>query len=337
MIPRPVSLALTAALLTGCGGATAPLPDPQEPAPPPSKGQPLRPSQIVICPDGSSYDTTRNSCVATRPISPDASKPPGTSSLRAGASAGASVRCTFTNGWVSLVPVDAYPADDTFLMQALIGLTEEPDFWGGESEYAALEPYAARRCSDSPQRFNLPAGEYFVVVGEAGTFNRRGTYDRNGFRRRIRLSDGSPQEVTVRRTDLTLTWSCISCPFVSFFDPASGRWLKSFVVLAYRDSASRRGTDRVLVERVPVRNGRIKLRVAEAEPEISQLDQLVLEVHGQRLLPTRGDSRSALASADGAGVELRPGTQIDVEYQVPGMGDGFVDVQVVAHGHYDPL
>lgn len=334
MKARLAALAIACALGAGCGGSAGAPPDPQEPAPPAAKGQPLRAAQIVICPDGSSYDTVHNTCVASGSISgPSAStRPPAPQ----GRTASASVRCQFQNGWVSLVPVEAYPSDDTFLMQALIGFAQEPDFWSSQSEYADLEPYAARRCTDSPQTFELPEGEYFVLVGETDTFNRRGSYGRNGHRRRIRLGS-SPQEISIRRADLTLTWSCISCPFVSFLDPATGRWLPAFVVLAYRDSPSKRGTDRVRVERVPVRNGRITLRVAEAERETSQLDQLVVEVSGSVLVPVRGGRNSALAAIDGIGVQMAQGTQIDLQYEVPGMADGFVDVHVIAHGHYDPL
>lgn len=336
MKPRSAALAIACGLSVGCGASAGAPPDPQEPAPPAAKGQPLRAAQIVICPDGSSYDTIHNTCIASGSITgPSASSRPPAATRDSDASA--SVRCNFPNGWVSLIPVDAYPADDTFLMQALIGFAQEPEFWTSQSEYADLEPYAARRCSEAPETFAVPAGEYFVVVGEADTFGRRGSYDRNGHRRRVRLNPSSPQELTIRRADLTLTWSCISCPFVSFLDHASGRWLPAFVVLAYRDSASKRGTDRVAALRVPVRNGRITLRVAEAEREVTELDQLVIESAGNVLFPVRGGRSSALASIDGVGVRMAPGTQVDVQYEVPGLTEGFVDVHVIAHGHYDPL
>ena len=129
------------------------------------------------------------------------------------------------------------------------------------------------------------------MVGESGTFSRKGTYDRNGYRRRLRASPGSPQNITVKQSDLTLTWNCISCPFVSFFDPAHGSYLPATVVLAYRNSIRRKGTDRVLVENVPVRDGRIRLRVAEAEQEISHLDQLIVEVNGSLLMPVKGSEQ----------------------------------------------
>jgi hypothetical protein len=329
-------LACTTSLAACGGGAAATMADPQEPAAPSQKGQPLRPSQIVICPDGATYDTVKNTCVATGAIAVGPARP-GAETSTAASNSSVSVRCSFPDGWVAVIPSDGYPTDDTFLMQALIGFSQEPDFWASQSEYAALERFAARRCNDSPQRFELPAGDAFVVIGQSGTFNRRGRYDRNGYRRRIRLSATAPQALTIRQTDLTLTWNCISCPFVSFIDAATGRFLPAIVVLAYRDSSARKGTDRVLVEKVPVRDGKLRLRVAEAEQEVSHLDQLVLEVNGTLLLPVKGAQRSALATVDGVGVEMQPGTQITADYEVPGVKDGTVDVVVVAHGYYDPL
>lgn len=325
--------ALACCMAAACGGGAAVI-DPQQPAPAAPKGQPLRASQVVICPDGATYDPAHNTCFATGPIGPaPAREEPGAD---AAPNSSVTLRCSFRNGWVSVLPVSAYPQDDTFLMQALIGFTQEPDFWGSQSEYARLQRFAARRCSDSAQRFELPAGDYFVVAGESGTFSRRGSYDRNGYRRRIKLSGDVPEAITIRQSDLTLSWDCISCPFVSFIDE-HGRFLPAVVVLAWRNDRSRKGTDRVLVRNVPVRDGRIRLRVAEAEQELSHLDQLVLEVAGQVLVPVRGGHRSALAAVDGATVEMTQGTQINVEYLAPGMQQGTVDVELIAHGYYDPL
>jgi hypothetical protein len=330
--------ALLAAVLGGCGAAHGAMVDPQQPAPiepGAPKSAPLRPAQIVICPDGSSYDPVHNQCVASSPILATAPPSAARTARRSGEGV-VSVRCSFRDGWVSVLPVDDYPNDDSFLMQALIGLTDEPSFWKSQSEYADLEPHAARKCTEQPQRFEVDAGDYFVLVGEANTFQRRGRYDRNGYRRRVHVGASTPTDLTVRESDLTLTFNCISCPFVSFLDPATNRYLPSFVVLAYRRSAGRRGTDRVRVRGVPVHDGLIRLRVVEADREISHLDQLVIEVGGQRLMPKAGGPDSALASSDGVGVQMGRGTQITVDYVAAGMRDGTVDVEVIAEGYYDP-
>ena len=301
-----------------------------------SSARGLRPAQIVICPEGSSYDPTHNQCVAASAISavddPSAKGKHGA----ANGDSTVSVKCSFRNGWVAVLPVHLYPSDDSFLMQALIGLTEEPSFWQGQSEYADLEPYAARRCTYTPQRFNVPSGDYFVLVGEADAFQRRGTYDHNGYRRRVHTSAATPTDLSIRNSDLTLSFSCISCPFVSFLD-GSGHLLPAFVVLAYRSGKERRGTDRIHVRAVPVHEGKLRLRVAEADHEVSHLDQLVIDTASGRLLPTAGGERSALAFADGAGVDLARGRQIWVEFEVPGIREGAIDVDVVATGFYDPV
>ncbi len=56
------------------------------------------------------------------------------------------VTCAFANGWVSVMPANKYPRDDQYLMQALIGLTDEPAFWTKEREYLPFVPYKAKKC-----------------------------------------------------------------------------------------------------------------------------------------------------------------------------------------------
>jgi len=173
-------------------------------------------------------------------------------------------------------------------------------------------------------------------VGEAGTFQQRNAYSHNGMRRRVTLRNGSPISMQVRSADLTHAWFCISCPFVSFLDPLTGQYLPPFVVLANRRSSGLRGSDRLQIRRVPIRNGRIQLRVAEAERELTHLDQLVIEVDGHQLMPDRNPD-SPLASADGLQVEISQGKQITASYYAAGIPDGFVDLTVIATGHYDPI
>lgn len=330
--------ALVGFMVTGCGGPPTP---PLLPEPAPTEPEPvLVAAPAPECPEGSNYDAARSVCVATAAIAapggagwekypPDPEpKPPA-----GPAGPGVNVSCAFPNGWVSVMPVRSYPKDDQFLMQALIGLTEDPSFWANEPEYRRLAPFAAQKCAEKEVTFAVADGEYFILAGEANTFRSRGDYSNNGFRRRVTVK-GSLR-IALQSKDLTHTWVCISCPFVSFFDGAE--LLPAFVVLANRSARSRRGTDRVLAEKVPVQGGKIRLRVAEPDREVTRLDQLVLEIGGQTVLPTSGGSRSALAGVDGVDVEMSRGKQILVEYAVPaGVADGVVDVHVIAHGHYDP-
>jgi hypothetical protein len=107
-------------------------------------------------------------------------------------------------------------------------------------------------------------------------------------------------------------------------------------VLKDRRSEADKGTDRIPVTGVPVKNGRIRLRVAEAEREVTHLDRLALEIDGKVVLPLPG-SRSALASADGVEVEMSRGHAIEVSFDVPGAADGAVDAVVIATGYYVPV
>lgn len=322
-------------------------------------------AQITLCPTGSVLDPQKNACVAmegVQPVVPDvasASVPLAASvSVSVATSASVSVpvapsasvsvavaapptlppptsgfavdvRCTFPSGWVALLPAGKYPKDDQFLMQSLIGLTKEPGFWSG-TEYRALHPFAAKRCTAGAfTRLPAPtAGSYFLLAGQEGTFSARQAYDKNGVRRQMTI--GATTSVTLAPTDLTYTWVCISCPWV-VFRGEGGRDLEPFVVLANRAGRARRGTDSRRVSHVRVDGGRIVLRVMEIEDETTHLDALVLRVGDRELRP-----EMALAKDDGVELRLDRGTQSTVTYAAAGMTNGFVDVEIVATGYYDP-
>lgn len=331
-------------VLIGCGAGeplVAPRPLGQLTMDPP---QP----EVVVCPVGSAYDAARHVCVATQSIAqpdPEPEPEPPPAVVAAPAEGGIRVTCGFANGWVSVMPVSKYPRDDQFLMQALIGLTDEPQFWKAEREYAPLAPYAAKKCGSVGVRYDVPAGSYFVLAGESGTFAARGSYTKNGFRKKVQLDPASPLKIDLKASDLTHTWLCISCPFVAFFDPAkegggrgeapAGGYLPSFVVLANRRSRADKGTDRIPVSGVPVKGGRVRLRVVEAEREVTHLDRLALEIDGVTVLPLPG-SRSALAAEDGVEVEMARGRVIELSFDVSGKADGTLAAVVVATGYYEP-
>jgi hypothetical protein len=334
------TLGATAVLLFGCEST----PGPARIAAPAATA-PV--AEVVVCPAGSSYDAARNVCFATAVLPPvPEPKPvatePGVVDPAPEASAtGITVACNFGNGWAAIVPADKYPKDDQYLMQALIGLRDEPLFWKNEPDYAPFAPYAARHCSNRPERFAVPAGKYFILAGEANTFSARGNYSKNGFRKKVELAASTPIDLKLERADLKHTWACISCPWVAFFAPAkegrhAGAFLPSFVVLANRRSAAQKGTDRIPVSGVPVENGRIRLRVVEAESELTHLDRLALEIGGKVLAPAPG-RRSALALDDGVEVEITRGHVIELSFAADGVADGVVDAVVVATGYYDPL
>jgi len=323
-------------MVVGCGGA--------------SSGAQAR--EVVICPVGSMLDPQKAVCVAmepTKPIDvdthvevqavatstavviasatgvtpppPPPPPPPPTSGFAV------DVSCSFPQGWVALLPVGKYPKDDQFLMQSLIGLTKEPAFWTGLPEYRGLQPWAAKRCNQASgssvaTRLLAPtAGDYYLLAGQEGTFSLRGSYDKNGVRRKITVN--ANQSVTLAPADLTFTWLCISCPWI-VFRSESGRDLQPFVVLANRRGITARGTDVHRVVHVPVTGGRVVLRVMEVEEEDTHLESLVVRVDGHAL---RAESHAA--------VELRPHTEVTLTYDVPEGAAQLVDVEVEATGYYD--
>lgn len=286
-----------------------------------------QPASLTICPAGTMLDPQKNECVAMEPVAPVATDASATPILRPSpppsATLAVDVTCNFQKGWVALLPASEYPKDDSFLMQALIGLTKEPSFWSPLADYQSLHPYAAQACAAS-QSTHLVAqapGDYFLLAGQEDTFSQRGRYDKNGVRRKMTLT--SSTQVTLAPRDLTYTWDCISCPWIVF--RGSGRDLEPFVVLANRRGRARRGTDVKLVPHVPVVGGRVTLRVAEIEREETHLESLVLRVGGRALARTSPPLR------------LGPGTQTTMSFAVPGVADGVVDVEVEATGYYDPL
>jgi hypothetical protein len=347
--------------------ALAPLSCAHESTPPPA--QPVVAS--VVCPEGSVYDPARSLCIArellpsaTPPKNPDpapdpnvtprepppddpssvaVAPPPPFGGAPPAARAGAvTVTCAFPNGWVALLPVAKYPKDDSYLMQALMGFTQDPKFWGSEPEYAPLKPYAAKRCGSTPTAINVAGpGDYWLLVGQEGTFSARGRYDKNGVKRKITVP-AQGTGIGVGASELTHTWLCISCPWVRTY-AADGSVATSFVVLAGRSSLSQKGTDRVALRAAPVVRGKLVVRVLEREDEVTWLDQLVLVVRDRAgrehvLLPRLGGERSALAAADERAVELRRGTGVALEYELPPelSAEATVDGTFVASGYYEP-
>lgn len=298
-----------------------------------------REDPVVVCPAGSQWDAAKGVCLAVADVPPPPKEetPVATPEVKTDVGGTISVACSFSNGWVTVMPVAKYPRDDQFLMQALIGLTEEPSFWMKEREYVPLAPYKAKRCTKTPVAFSVAKGAYWVLAAEAGTFAARGDYTRNGFKKKMDLDPDAPQAVSLKASDLTHTWLCVSCPWVAFLDPfaaPAGAYLPSFVVLKNRRSKADRGTDRVATS-IPVKGGVARLQVIEAEREVTHLDELALEIEGKIVLPAPG-KRSALAADDGIEVEMARGKRVEVTFEVDGVPDGTHAGFVIATGHYEP-
>jgi hypothetical protein len=306
------------------------------------------PRDIVICPSGSTFHASENRCVAlaastpTKPPAPLASAPiPATPPPNVASDAKITVRCAFSNGWVAVVPVRLYPKDDEFVMQALIGFSDDPTFWQGQSEYAALEPYKAVKCDATAKVIGQAEGDVFVMVGEADTFTRRNRYSRNGMLKKVSLKKGDDVRLDVTTKDLVRTFPCISCPWVHF-EGSDGVSTEPFVLLARRASREERGTDRRTL-RVPVVDGKVHVVVSEHEDEVTHLDALAVALDGVALSPVLADPRPmshfALSADDGLEVVLAKGTRIAQSYLLPKgapVENGWVTVTVSATGHYVP-
>lgn len=347
------SLTLLAALALACGTAVS---------------QPERPKNevLLVCPEGSVFDPQMGFCiaraqatppqVATATVAPsDAGPaPPATSdpfarplpTATATATAAAAlppppagtlaidVTCAFANGYVTVLPVAAYPRDEDFVMQALIGFSTDPSFWKGLGQYKPLMPYAARPCSTTPQRFPVASGaDVYVLVGQADTFSTKGKYDRNGMKQRLHVTASTTIAATM--SSLTHTWLCISCPWVVVSDERGPR--EAFVMLGGMDEEKKRGKDTRLVRDMPVREGKVRFDVREGEDEETRLDAFWLVVRDAQgrehaLAPVVG---SALAVDDGLEVRLRKGGQIKLEYDVSAYATGdAIDARLEASGYY---
>jgi microsomal dipeptidase-like Zn-dependent dipeptidase len=300
------------------------------------------PKQIDVakwldCPEGSTYDANKKICVANpvveekktedagAPIpipiaaAPDAGTEPVTT-----ASGNVIVRCDFPEGWVTLLPVAAYPKDDSFLMQSLIGLTEDPKFWIGAG-YAKLSAWKAKKCPKTGAGFTISSGDYWILAGQANTFGTKGKYDKNGFRKKQTFAVGSGSIIIdLKAADLTFTWLCISCPWIV----APG--VEPFTALRDRDEKKKHGTDTIPLRGLVVENHRVRIRVAERERETTFLDSMALVKDGKRFLPTA----RALHADDGFDVHMDRGTEIAVEFEVDVDGSGDYALEIT--GHYEP-
>ena len=61
-----------------------------------------------------------------------------------------------------------YDPGEPYLMQALIGLSEEPGFWRKSSQYKKLQPYRALPCDRNGQTFSLAPGRFMSRGKPAG-------------------------------------------------------------------------------------------------------------------------------------------------------------------------
>lgn len=278
--------------------------------------------------DGSGGETP--SLVTTPPRSNQDRSPP--SPAPTSGAAVVEVTCRFGDGWVTVLPASAYDPAEQFLMQALIGFTTDPQFWGGLPEYARYAPYAARSCAQgAPTRIEVPAGAYYLLVGWAGRFDGSDYHD-NGYLEQITLQSGQSTSRTLEPSQMRHTWLCISCPYLVV--SRDGLDVELGQVLVDRYSAARAGTD-VRTAILDVRDGRVEVVVAEREPEVTHLDALEVLVDGRRLRPI--DLPAAARRADSRAHTLTMGQQLRATFDARHLANGRHRAEIRVTGHYVPV
>ncbi len=249
------------------------------------------------------------------------------------AASGINVVCDFEQGWVAVLPADLYDPGEEFLMQALIGLSGDPGFWGGLNQYAKYEPYKAQECSEGGVQFDLPPGSYVVAVGMANQFTVRGEYRDNGYLEELELQAGAGHKVRLGESELVHTWLCISCPYLVVFQ--NGKAVEAGQVLKDRYTRRRYGTD-VVRTQADVVDGVLTLRLDEREPETSFIDAVVVRVKGRVLKPLNSAPKG-LRAIDDDTTALKLGDSAVLEFDAGRLEDGLVDVEVEVSGHYEPI
>jgi hypothetical protein len=199
-------------------------------------------------------------------------------------------------------------------------------------EHHATDVFA---CVDHDKDAFIPLarGDYAVIVGMPSLDADSASFQATAFTRTISVRAKSELVMV----DGYAFGGSTHCPFARFVDAASDAASDTHVLLEWRASADRAGTDRVRFPGVPVRGGVVRLRVFEIEDDIAHLDRVVVERDGHALEAIdEGESRP-LAHEDGVMVDVPNGRAIELAYRVPGVRDGAIDVEVVASGWYRPL
>lgn len=238
--------------------------------------------------------------------------------------------CEFDDGWYAILPKElaGEQGQDEFLMQALIGLTEEPDFWASMAEYQKLKPHAAQRCGTEQVTRDVQPGSYVLFIGWAGQYERTG-YENNGRIESLTVAAGEDIERRITTADLDADLPCISCPFLLV--ARAGQFVELGQILIDRYLPSKQGTDRrqTIAEVV---GGQITVKLAEREPEVSHIDAVEVWYRGQKLQPV-GTSPTAARAIDGSAHTLATGDELTMHFQAP-VRSGDLEIEIRVNGYY---
>ncbi|HEU5056661.1 MAG TPA: hypothetical protein VFU21_09040 [Kofleriaceae bacterium] len=146
----------------------------------------------------------------------------------------------------------------------------------------------------------------------------------------FRLDRAGRTMVEWRRIDTAEQQDCSqlsACPFV--YALREGGAVRVGEIL--RDL---RGARAYSLQSLPLPRGTTRVRLAEEKPEVTYLDEIVLEVGGVELRPLacRGEPVPAYCAADRVPFVMRRGDTLDLEFDAPAGGDH----TLFARGYYVP-
>jgi hypothetical protein len=123
-----------------------------------------------------------------------------------------------------------------------------------------------------------------------------------------------------------------ACPYVFTFDETDGRWVMDTTVLYELDGKEKETTQRRSLQRF---DGRVLIR--EVEPEISHIDQLLIEVVDRDgTLRVLAPDHPSLNDVDGNYLVLERGDEILVTFPDYKADVPILEVRAVATGFYEP-
>lgn len=127
---------------------------------------------------------------------------------------------------------------------------------------------------------------------------------------------------------------CAACPYV-YVHSGSG-WFFVGEVLRNLHSPSLESTQALELPLTAVKNGRVRVRIAERKPEITHLDDVYLDVDGQHVLPTQCAQRTLFCGMDNQRLSLSKGESIELDFVLP-EGAPPKTLHLWAKGYYVPI
>jgi hypothetical protein len=148
---------------------------------------------------------------------------------------------------------------------------------------------------------------------------------------RVLLGMPRPTEERERHGQRDPNCQVTACPFVDAW--VGGRWQTQGEILRNQASVEDAGPQTLPLPEAAISRGRVRVRLAERKPEVTELDAVWLVVDGQEFAPL-GCAELALCEEDGAGARIVPGEHLELVFEV---GPARGDPTLWASGYYVPL